>query len=104
MFGLKNEINKFLNDFLGVEKYSKSLNETDTSYIINSEFPGMEKDKIKVFYQNDYTIIKVNNQELEIFTPNANYEKAEANYHQGLLTIILPKNEIPNINYEIKIV
>lgn len=100
------------------------IKETDTEYIVEAEIPGVDKKDINLTLKNDILNISVE-KNTEITDAQDNYlrkeryygsfsrgfhiegvknEKVDAKYENGILTIILPKEETKIVkNYNIDI-
>ena len=89
------------------------IREKDNKYILEAEIPGVQKDQIKVDYDNNYLTISVEQQE-EVNEEKENYicrerrlgratrtfhakdidpEGIDAVYENGVLSVTLPKTE-----------
>jgi len=119
LVSLPREINRFFNH-LGLDVLSTDtvwspavdITETEDGYEVKAEIPGMNKDEIKINYENDMlTLYGERNHEKEEKNKNfhrierrygkfqrsfylPNHVKAEgikANYKDGVLTVNIPK-------------
>lgn len=119
MFNFKNisELDKFLGDIFTPNKNRINMKEEENEYIATLELPGIPKDKISIEYKNDTLNIFINETDNDILqkkdkdgiiiksvlAPNVDYINAKAKYNEGLLTVFLPKKEIIDKSYLIKI-
>jgi HSP20 family protein len=93
------------------------VDEDETTYTITTEMPGVQVDHIQVRQEGDYLLIEgeIPEQESERkdkrtlikerhygrysrrlrLPQNVNFEKADAHYENGVLTLTLPKAEVP---------
>ena len=89
------------------------LKETDDSYLIKADLPGMKKEDITIRFDNDYlTIYAKRNEETEVkessylrrerrygefsrsfYIRNVRDENIEAEFNDGVLTVTLPKRD-----------
>jgi len=121
LVSLPAEINRFFNDF-GVDAWDTDtvwspavdITETEDGFEVKAEIPGMNKDEIKINYEDDMlTLSGERNQEKEEKNKNfhrierrygkfqrsfclPNHIKADAikaNYKNGVLTVNIPKSE-----------
>ncbi len=89
------------------------IKDNETEYLIEAEVPGVNKEQIKVDYQNNYLTIGIEskneiNEEKEnyirkerasrrmnrsFYIEDINYENIQASYEDGVLKIQLPKDK-----------
>ena len=108
----------FNDDFLapmgmldGMGKFSADVRETDNEYLVSAELPGVNKEDIKLDYEDNNLIIKARRQEVHdesrdsyirkersygefsraFYLDNVNKEGIRARFENGELKIILPK-------------
>lgn len=95
---------------LADSKYNKR--ESDTEYILDLEMPGVDKDDIEIYVENDYLVIKASREiikkdeeyeyivagllnydclERKIYLEDIDVENIKAKYKNGILTITVPK-------------
>lgn len=110
----------FNDDFLAplgsIEKaatqFKVDIKETDTSYVMEADLPGIKKEDIAITYENNYLSIsakKENSTEEKndkyirqersygqfsrsFYIENANKDKIEAAFNDGVLTVTVPKS------------
>lgn len=108
----------FFNDEnFGLRANTLAINahEDDNQYTVTTELPGVKSENINVRQDGDYLLIEANIPETETeredqrwlvrerrsghfsrrirLPQNVDYSKAEADYHDGVLTLTLPKSE-----------
>jgi HSP20 family protein len=113
---LMNHMLDYLSDSQ-IEKFGEinyNIAETESSFILEIETPGYKKENFKISIEKDYLVVCAENQKTEekndlkwhrrsfaakSFTKKFKLSKdyiednITANYENGILTIILPKNE-----------
>ena len=95
----------------GMGKFSADVRETDNEYLVSAELPGVNKEDIKLDYEDNNLIIKARRQEVHdesrdsyirkersygefsraFYIDNVNKEGIRAKFENGELKIILPK-------------
>lgn len=95
----------------GMGKFSADVRETDNEYLVSAELPGVNKEDIKLDYEDNNLIIKARRQEVHdesrdsyirkersygefsraFYLDNVNKEGIRARFENGELKIILPK-------------
>lgn len=95
----------------GMSKFSADVRETDNEYLVSAELPGVNKEDIKLDYEDNNLIIKARRQEVHdesrdsyirkersygefsraFYLDNVNKEGIRARFENGELKIILPK-------------
>ncbi|AOT70867.1 Hsp20/alpha crystallin family protein [Geosporobacter ferrireducens] len=99
------------------------IKEDEKGYVLEAEIPGVDKEQIHIDYRNDYLIISVENK-VEVNEERENYiwrerkmaktsrsfyvenihsEAIEARYENGILKILLPKDEHKKTSKKIEI-
>jgi len=102
----------FFHDF-GVIR--ADIRETDKEYIVEAEIPGIDKDRIDVFYHDDVLTISASYEEGQdiregnfiqkerrsgkfsrsFYVENVDENKITADYSKGILRVVLPKSDKP---------
>ena len=95
----------------GMNKFSADVRETNNEYLVSAELPGINKEDIKLDYDNNNLIIRAKRQEAHddsrdnyirkersygeisrsFYIDNVNKEGIRAKFDNGELKIILPK-------------
>lgn len=108
---------KFFDDSFNLPYVSSNMKvdikDNETQYVIEAEIPGVNKEQIKVDYQNNYLTIGVEslnevNEEKEnyirrerssskmsrsFYIENIDHEDIQASYENGVLKVMLPKDK-----------
>ncbi|WP_312354322.1 Hsp20/alpha crystallin family protein [Aminipila sp.] len=105
------------------DAFKLDVKDQGNAYLVEAEMPGIKKEEIKLDYQNDYLIIRAENNE-EINEEKENYlhrerrcssmqrslylkdidvQKVDARLEDGVLKISLPKLEQPSSKLQIEI-
>jgi HSP20 family protein len=115
--------NLMRNKGLKADTFKLDVKDQGTSFLVEAEMPGVKKDEIQIEYQDDHLIISVSqieevNEEKpnyihrerrssamqrSIFLKDINAEKVDAQLVDGVLKIILPKNQPSEKKQPIKI-
>lgn len=133
LFHKNNNLEAFLDNFFDESFFPRSLadinnmkvdiKDTKNAYLVEAEIPGVNKEQIKVDYQNNYltiNVLKQNevNEEKEnyikkerssrkvartFYIENINKEDIKASYENGILKISLPKSQQASDQKTIKI-
>ncbi|NLK72065.1 MAG: Hsp20 family protein [Clostridiales bacterium] len=89
------------------------IKDSETDYLVEAEIPGVNKEQIKVDYQNNYLTISVQNQNeineekenyirrerssrrmsRSFYIENINNDEIKASYENGILKVSLPKSK-----------
>ncbi|QHI71642.1 Hsp20/alpha crystallin family protein [Aminipila terrae] len=107
----------------GSQAFKLDVKDQGNAYLVEAEMPGTKKEEIKLDYQNDYLIIKVEkneeiNEEKEnflhrerrsssmqrsVYLKDIDVATVEAKLEDGILKISLPKIEQPSNKLQIEI-
>lgn len=107
----------------GSQAFKLDVKDQGNAYLVEAEMPGTKKEEIKLDYQNDYLIIKVEkneeiNEEKEnflhrerrsssmqrsVYLKDIDVANVEAKLEDGILKISLPKIEQPSNKLQIEI-
>jgi HSP20 family protein len=105
------------------DTFKLDVKDQGSSFLVEAEMPGIKKDEIQIEYQDDHLIISVSQSEeineekpnyihrerrssamqRSIYMRDINPEKVEAELVDGVLKIVLPKNQPPEKKQPIKI-
>ena len=105
------------------DTFKLDVKDQGASFLVEAEMPGIKKDEIQIEYQDDHLIISVSQSEeineekpnyihrerrssamqRSIYMRDINAEKVEAELVEGVLKIVLPKNQPPEKKQPIKI-
>lgn len=108
---------------LKADTFKLDVKDQGNSFLVEAEMPGIKKEEIQIEYQDDHLIISVSqSQEIteekpnyihrerrssamqrSIFMRDINAEKVDAELTDGVLKIVLPKNQPPEKKQPIKI-
>jgi len=119
---LFDEYDRFFDDFFNLvprsERYqlNSDLVENDKEYNLTIELPGIEKEDIKISYENNYLTISAEKKanidksdesknyvhkeiyygscQRRFYLENVDSEKIKASYKNGILEVKLPKKEV----------
>ena len=106
------------NAFSMENQIKAQVKETDEAYLMEAEIPGVNKEDLRLDYDNNYlTISAMKNETFEdrqdnylrqerhygqiarsFYFDNVEKEKIQAKFQNGLLDIILPKKEVSKNN------
>lgn len=114
---MENIFEKMLYEDFGLSSLSTGMRvdikEEENQYILEAEIPGVDKEQIHIDYRNDYLTISVENRvevneerdhyirrerkmgrtSRSFYVENIRSEGIQAKYHNGILKIVLPKDE-----------
>jgi len=86
------------------------IKEDDKQYVLYIELPGLEKEDIKLSYENEYLVVSVDAKEdneeyirkerysgelsREYYVGNIDESKLTAEYNNGILVVTVPKDSV----------
>lgn len=105
------------------DTFKLDVKDQGDSFMVEAEMPGVKKEEIQIEYQDDHLIISVSQSEevneekpnyihrerrsssmqRSIFLKDINAEKVDAQLEEGVLKIVLPKNQPSEKKQPIKI-
>lgn len=108
---------------LKADTFKLDVKDQGNAFLVEAEMPGIKKDEIQIEYQDDHLIISVSQSEeineekpnyihrerrssamqRSIYMRDINPEKVDAELVDGVLKIVLPKNQPPEKKQPIKI-
>jgi len=108
---------------LKADTFKLDVKDQGSTFLVEAEMPGVKKEEIQIEYQDDHLIISVSQTEeineekpnyihrerrssamsRSIFLKDINAEKVDAQLVDGVLKIVLPKNQPPEKKQPIKI-
>jgi len=108
---------------LKADTFKLDVKDQGNSFLVEAEMPGVKKEEIQIEYQDDHLIISVSQVEetkeekpnyihrerrssamqRSIYLKDINAEKVDAQLVDGVLKIVLPKNQPPEKKQPIKI-
>jgi len=127
IFDIDSIISDFFSDtfmgFAGGNSIKADIKETEKEFVIDAEIPGAKKEDIKLDLREDRLIISIEKSEetkeekdnyirkerrsgaasRSFLVENVNHEGVTAKYENGILSIVLPKNETKKANSKIDI-
>jgi HSP20 family protein len=127
LFDIESMFSDFFNDsFMGISGMNSmkaDIKETEKEFIVDAEIPGVSKEDIKLELKDDRLTIAVekneeSNEERDnyirkerrygsfsrsFYVENVKNEEVTAKYENGILSIVLPKNETKKVNNRIDI-
>lgn len=124
-----NMMDEFFNDHimggkgLKADTFKLDVKDQGDTFLVEAEMPGVKKEEIQIEYQDDHLIISVSQTEeineekpnyihrergssamsRSIFLKDINPEKVDAELNDGVLKIVLPKNQPSEKKQPIKI-
>lgn len=114
---IENIFERMLHEDFGLPALSTGMRvdikEEEKQYVLEAEIPGVDKEQINIDYRNDYLTISVENTEelneerdhyirrerkmgrtsRSFYVENIRSEGIQAKYENGILKIVLPKDE-----------
>lgn len=124
---MENIFERMLQEDFGLSAISTGMRvdikEEEKAYVLEAEIPGAEKEQISIDYRNDYLTISVENK-VEVNEERENYirkerkmgktsrsfyvenirsEDIQAKYENGILKVLLPKDEHKKTSKRIEI-
>ncbi|WMJ80096.1 heat shock protein Hsp18 [Clostridium sp. MB40-C1] len=98
---------------LANNEFNVDVKETETSYIVDADLPGVKKEAIEIDYENNYLSIRAKRDDIveekqdnyvrrerrygqfsrSFYIDNVEEDKIEATFNDGVLKLTLPKKE-----------
>lgn len=127
LFDIESMFSDFFNDSFmglsGMNSMKADIKETEKEFIVEAEIPGVSKEDIKLELKDDRLTIAVEKNEeskeerdnyirkerrygsfsRSFYVENVKNEEVTAKYENGILSIVLPKNETKKVNNRIDI-
>jgi len=127
VFDMDSIFSDFFNDsfmgFAGVNSIKADIKENEKEFIIDAEIPRAKKEDIKLDLKDDRLTISIEKSEetkeekdnyirrerrygsssRSFYVENVKHEDVTAKYENGILSIVLPKNETKKANNRIEI-